>query len=99
MGLFIEVLINDPFTLFMLPLKFIQSTAQLLMIDSSFLNAEESVSYIQIIDFFFLFVGGYRIVYKKVPQFIVPDLTGFEVPNKRTKSIVIVCKNIWITRS
>ena len=53
MGLFIEVLINDPFRLFMLPLKFIQSTAQLLMIDSSFLNAEESVSYIQIIDFFF----------------------------------------------
>ena len=25
------------------------------------------------------FVGGYRIVYKKVPEFIVPDLTGFEV--------------------
>ncbi|KAK2573830.1 39S ribosomal protein L41 [Acropora cervicornis] len=24
-------------------------------------------------------VGGYRIVYKKVPQFIVPDLTGFEL--------------------
>ena len=25
------------------------------------------------------FLGGYRIVYKKVPEFIVPDLTGFEV--------------------
>ncbi|KAM7451040.1 39S ribosomal protein L41 [Porites harrisoni] len=23
--------------------------------------------------------GGYRIVYKKVPEFIVPDLTGFEL--------------------
>lgn len=91
MGLFIEVLINDPFRLFMLPLKFIQSTAQLLMIDSSFLNAEESVSYIQIIDFFFLFVGGYRIVYKKVPQFIVPDLTGFEVPNKQTNQEHCYC--------
>jgi len=27
------------------------------------------------------FLGGYRIVYKKVPQFVVPDLTGFEVLN------------------
>ena len=34
--------------------------------------------------FFSFSVGGYRIVYKKVPQFIVPDLTGFEVPKKQT---------------
>ena len=49
--------------------------------------------------FFSFSVGGYRIVYKKVPQFIVPDLTGFEVPKKQTKSIVIVHKSIWITKS
>ena len=91
MGLFIVVLINGAFRFFiMLPVKFIQSTVLQLMIDfcfqdSSFLNAKESDIYIRIIDFFFLlFVGGYRIVYKKVPQFIVPDLAGFEVPKKQT---------------
>ena len=109
MGLFIVVLINGAFRFFiMLPVKFIQSTVLQLMInfcfqDSSFLNAKESDIYIRIIDFCFLFVGGYRIVYKKIPQFIVPDLAGFEVPkkqtNKQTKSIVIVHKSIWITRS
>lgn len=85
MGFFIVVLINGAFRFFiMLPVKFIQSTVLQLMIDfcfqdSSFLNAKESDIYIRIIDFFFLFVGGYRIVYKKVPQFIVPDLAGFEL--------------------
>ena len=28
---------------------------------------------------YIFFLGGYRIVYTKVPEFIVPDLTGFEV--------------------
>lgn len=35
---------------------------------------------LQIVIFqFFIGSGGYKIVEKKVPEFIVPDLTGFEV--------------------
>ena len=37
---------------------------------------------------YFSFLGGYRIVYKKVPEFIVPDLAGFEVLNLTLKGAV-----------
>ena len=48
----------------------------------------ELFRYFLLVELISYFVGNYKIVQKKVAEFIVPDLTGFDVR-------IFLCKESW----